>query len=315
MNDVFRLRKYYRNLPLVGLLFFVGMLVVSVYLAASEGNKVAAVVFAGFWGFWVGLAVWMLLAYCWGSLCIRNGTLIHQGAVRTTSVDLSELVDLQWRTPGTIVLRSQSEKIKVYLDHFEPEQRQRLIRLLHLSVPRSIQRDWDRFCYEVAMPLLRCSVEHPLREDERLFARWHIDRIFIPVILLVAAIGGGFAWHLQAARWLFVPVPFVVLWLFLRALIPAKGLLLLSREKLDNRFFLGLVIWGAVGIIGVYVFDIFQRHLPYPSWWAWLGILLWLFVLPVQVHRADRRRRQSERGQIELAVQQWERQEAGATQR
>jgi hypothetical protein len=167
----------------------------------------------------------------------------------------------------------------------------------------------------VATPLLRRSVEHPLREDESLFTRLHIDRIFIPLIPLVAAIGGGFAWHLQEARWLLVPVPFAVLWLFLRALIPAKGHLLLSRGRLDNRFFLGLVIWGAVGIIGVYAFDTFQRHLPYPSWWAWLGMLLWLFVLPVQVHRADRRRRQSERRQIELAVQEWERQEAGTTPR
>jgi hypothetical protein len=303
MNDVFRLRKYHRNLAVVGLLLFVGLAGAFAYLGASEGNAFVAVGIGCFWGCWAGLAVWTLLAYCRESLCFRDSTVIHQGVFRTTSIKLRDLVDLQWRTPGTIVLRSKSEKIKVHLDKFEAEQRQRLIRRLQLSVPRSLQRDWDQFCYEVAIPLLRRSVEHPLREDEFLLTRWRIDRVFIPSIILVAAIGTGIAWHFQAARWLLMPAPFVALWLFLRMVIPAKGRRYLDRGRLDNRFFLGLAIWGAVGIIAGYLFDVFQHHLPYPSWWALLGVLLWF-------HRAEQRKRQNERSRIELAVQEWEQYQA-----
>ena len=310
MNNVFLWRKKQRNTAIVCLALSLGMMVVSVFLAMNESRIPLAIVFGVFWGFWVGVGVWMLFAYWRESLCIRDGIVIKRGVLRTKSVVLSQLVGLAWRIPGTIVLCSERQKINVYFANFEPEERQRLIRLLRHSTPCSIQQGWDRFCYLVAIPLLRRSGEHSLREDEFLFTRWRIDRIFISLIPLAAAIGVGFAWYLQEARCLLAPVPLAIPWLCIRAATPAQGIVLLNRNKLDNRFFFGMLMWSVAGVIGAGLLDTFKHHLSCPSWWMWSWTLFWFCVLLVLSHRADKRKWQSQRKEIELAVQEWELHEA-----
>ena len=308
MNEVFHLQKSYRNLAIVGLLFFVVMMVVGVYLALSEANILLAVVFGGFWGCWAGLSVWILLAYYRESLCIQDGIVVQKGLFRTKSIHLSELNDVRWRTRGAIILRSRSGRITIYLGNFEPEQIQRLIRLLHLSVPNATQWGWDRFCYAVAMPLLwRLGYN---RLQQHVLIRWHIDRIFIPVIPLVAALGLGISWYSHQTVWLIMPIPFLIVWAAVRAGIPAKGITMSNRGRLDRRFLLGLVIWGAVGIAGAILFDSYKHYLLHRSWWGWVGVLVWFAVLSLHGHRAEQRMWHGEQENVELAVQDWERYEA-----
>lgn len=306
MNDVFRLQKSYRNTAIVGLLFFVGMMAIPVYFAVSEGNVLLGFVFGGFWSFWIGLSAWMLLAYYVESLTIREGTILQRGVLVTTSMKLSELVDVQWRRPGVVVLRSYSGKVRIHLDNFTPEQRKKIIRWLHASTPRSIQQGWDRFCYTVAIPLRQRLEDYPLQGH--ILIRWHIDRIFIAAIPLIILVEAAVAWCLHSIACIFiVPIPFLLIWLAVRAGIPTKGIAVSERRRLDKRFLLGLAIWGAVGIGATILFETTEHRLPYPTWWGWAAVMLWFAGLLLHAHRAEQRMWHSERENIERAVEEWER--------
>lgn len=251
MNDVFHLRKYYRNLAIGCLLFFAGMMAMSIGAFVRDGETLAAVVLGGLWGFFVGLSVWTLLAYYRESLRIQDRTVTHKGIFRTKSIRLPQIVDLRWRVPRAIVLRSGDAKISVELHNFEPAEQRRLIHLLRRSVPRSVQRDWDRFCYKAAIPLVQRCGERPLGEGAVLLTRHH--------------------------------------------------------------FLVGLAIWGAAGIAGIYAFDALQHHLPYPAWFGWVAMCLWIGGLLFHVHRTEQRTRRGEEARIAIAVQQWEQHEAEGT--
>lgn len=311
MNEVFRLQKSHRNLAIVGLFFFSGMMAMSVYLAATEGNVLLGIVFGGFWSFWIGLSVWLLLAYYRESLTIQDGTVVQRGVLHTKSMKLSELVDVQWKSVRAVVLRSRSGKATIHLDNFTPEQRLEIIRWLHGATPLSIQRGWDRFCYVIAMPLLQRLENYPIQGHGLI--RWHIDRIFILMIPLVIGTETAAAWYLRNLSYLFiVPVPFLLLWLVLRAGIPAKGTVMPERKRLDKRFLLELAIWGAVGIVGAMLFDSYRHDLPYPLLWVLVGVLLWFAVLLIRAYWAEQRMWHGEQNSIKCAVEEWERY-AGAT--
>jgi hypothetical protein len=205
MNEIFRVKKATRNLGISSLLFFGGAMVVSICVCLSEAKTLGAAIlgiafFGGILGLFVGLSVWLLLTYLRESLCIHDETMVQKGVLRTKSMSLSELVGLQWRIPKAIILRSESQKIKVDLDNFESAQQLRLIRFFHRSAAPSIQKDWDRFCYKVATPLLANSHERPLQEDEILVTRRRYDWLFLPTIVLTAIAGIGFAWYLRELR-------------------------------------------------------------------------------------------------------------------
>ena len=143
----------------------------------------------------------------------------------TRAIDLSELVDVQWRVnPPSIVLRSTSAKIKVYLNNFEPEQGRFLIRLFHRSVPDSLQSGWSLFCYKVALPQHEHAAERPLGEDEVLIARRRWDWFFLPWLLLAIAVAPVLAWQLHDPRSLLFPLAVAGLWLLMRMSTPAKGM-------------------------------------------------------------------------------------------
>jgi hypothetical protein len=305
MNEHFRIRESYRNIAIAGLLLSVGMLAVSVYGAVKEDNASLWVVAVG-WGPFVGLAVWILLAYWRESLQLDERTLVQHGIRRVRLVDWCDLLELQWR-PGTIVLRSASEKITVHLDNFQPEQQIRLIRLLRRCVAVSIQRDWDLFCYEVAVPLLERAVDRPLGEDEVLRTRWHYDRLFLPFIVFVAAMGVMLAGFLQEVRWLFAAVPFAGLWLLLRTSIPPEGRAV-KRSLPNRRPLVELAVMSTAVIVVAYVFSAFSHRLPYPYLWACLGTLLWLAIVLVWTYRLEYRERTGQRERIAIAVEQWQQQ-------
>ena len=142
--------------------------------------------------------------------------------------------------------------------------------------------------------------------------RWHFDRLFLPIIPLATALGIWFAWFLEQGRWLLVPVPFALIWLLIRATVPAKGLVVRKQSGSDLRLALEVATWAAVGIGVVGLLQDFGRALPWPSLWPFLWILLWMCGLVVSVHRADQRRWQRLAGEIDLAVQEWEQHEGAS---
>jgi hypothetical protein len=123
MNEILYLRPSYRNLGIVGLLFFLGMMIMSVALSASGGRIVAACVFTAFGGFWVEMSVWILLTYWRGWLRIGQGPMTEKGVIRTKAMSISEIVRLRWRLSRAIVLRSSSTRIGLDANPFSTRNR------------------------------------------------------------------------------------------------------------------------------------------------------------------------------------------------
>jgi hypothetical protein len=317
LTDTYHLQKSYRNTAIGCLLFFLAMMVLGVCLAASEANILAAVMFGGFWGFWVGLSVRMLLAYYRESLGIRDGTVIHQGILRTKSLTLEEILDVRWKRRGVVVLRSKPATISIYLNNFTREQQKQLIRWLRFSIPCSVQQGWDRFFCQFAMRLW--FVERPLREDQLVRTRRRCNRFFISFILVVAVIGVGFAWYIQEGRWLLIPAPFVVFWLFVRAMLPKTEYVsqwkssqgTSNRQRLGFAFARRLGIWFVVTAVAVWLIDVFKGHIPRSDLWQWLVASLYFGVLVVEACRLEQRQWHVERESAALAAQEWEQTEKG----
>ena len=317
MNETFHRRPYYRNLGIICLIFFVGMIVLSVFCVFSERSQdvriYAVCLFVAFWGFWATVSVWVLLAYWRESLGISDGRVTQNGVIRTRAIAFAELVDVQWRvTPagGSIVLRSTSAKIKVYLNNFEPEQGQFLINLFHRSVPHSLQRGWRLFCYKVALPQHEHAAERPLGEDEVLITRRRWDWFFLPWLLLAIAVAPVLGWQLHDLRILLFPLAVAGLWLLMRMSTPAKGMRTPRSSSSQHRVACAILGWGASGIGGVFLFNAFQVHLPHPQLLAAMGMVAWFCILLVFVYREDRNKRRDDQAKAELAAEEWERQEA-----
>ena len=111
-NDrIFRPRKFYRNTLIVCLIFFLVIMFFSVGVGCSarpDRKWIAVCFFGGFWGFWIVLSAFYLLAYYRESLLVQEKRIVQKGLFRTRSLDLAELTDAHWREypqGGSIVLR------------------------------------------------------------------------------------------------------------------------------------------------------------------------------------------------------------------
>ena len=119
----------------------------SSYVALSNGSILGSLALGGFWAFWVALSVMLLLSYYRDSLLLDDGKIVQIGILRRREIALADIISVRWRivpVGGSVVLRSSADKIKVTFDNFELEPRRWLIRLLRLSLPQSIQQDWER---------------------------------------------------------------------------------------------------------------------------------------------------------------------------
>lgn len=312
-NRVFHLRKGCRNTGLLGLPFFLGMMAMSIYLGLSDGKILAATILGCFWAFWVVLSLSILLAYYRKALRIEGATLAYKGVFRTETMTLSQLVQLRWKRRGVAVLKSRLEKIRIELGDFDPENQRELIRWLRLSVPTSLQQGWDRFCYHFALRLCGHVNVRPFTREELAVARRRCDRFFIPFNVLVACIGGWFAWYLGMIRWLFIPVPFVAMWLVVRVMRPRKECVseLRSRQQqVHNRFAKQFacrsLIWMALVIVGVVLGSMFCA-LPFVPLWQWCGTLLLFSIVLWEAYRTEQRQWSAEQENVEWAVREWER--------
>ena len=294
---VFRLRKYYRNLGIVSLTFFVGMWAMSLIVVLREEKFLAAFTIGGIWFFFIGLSLWMLLAYRRESLTIRDDTIIQKGVLRTKCLGVEDVLGMWWQSTRSVVLRSKTQKIKIYLDNFTRDERQQLIEYLRLAVPPSLQQGWDRFCYQLGSSVVDWTPDQPLQEGYMVRTRKHIDLLCLPAILFALAAGIGFALYLEQPRWLATPVAVVLLWLVLRMFIPAKGLVMREQTDFDKRFTWGLLIWAALGIGVAFLL---------PVIWAFVWMFLWISVLLYHAQRADRHKWQRLEDDIQQAVDRWD---------
>ena len=104
MTETFRLRRFYRNLGLVGLvlsaamiLFFLGWLLWGA--DAGPWDPADEILVPGVLVVSPLVFAWMLLAYVRGSLTIADGCVVKMGAIRTVEIRLVELVELRGGRP------------------------------------------------------------------------------------------------------------------------------------------------------------------------------------------------------------------------
>jgi hypothetical protein len=309
MDKTLRLRNSYGAVGIVSLFFFAGMMGFS-FVAFFRDNMPGAVCFSGFWGAWIVVSVWLLAAYYRESVSVDECRIVQQGILRRREMAFADVANARWRTMprgGAVVLRSLTGKIKVCFDNFGLEERRWLIRHLRLSLPQSVQQDWDRFCVRNALPLAKHDADAPLQPGEVLLTKRRWDRFFLVLTATTAVVSAVCARVLEYPPALVLPVICLLMWLMIRFYTPAKGM----RDKRlsanpEKGYFLFLLIWGPVGVTAV-------MPLSYGQFDLAIGVLvLWFTVLVNQSYRLDRRREAAKDAVAPEAVLEWDRLEGQA---
>ena len=229
MERVFRYRVGIRNTGWACLIGFIAMAIISVFGALdapADRRWIAFIVFEGFSFCWIGMAIWMLMAFYKESLHLLTDRIVRQGVTNFRSIEFKNVTDLKWRmwpVGGSVVLKSDDRRMAFDLQNFEAADRVTLIRSLRAAVPAAIQRGWPEFCERWAVSLLDLDENRPLREGEVRITRARFDAYFLPAIGVAAMLGPFVAWNLTEGRFLFLPIPLILIWLPLRMMLPRQG--------------------------------------------------------------------------------------------
>ncbi|QDT43708.1 hypothetical protein Pan241w_38100 [Gimesia alba] len=316
VSRTFRPRKHYRNQGIGFLLFFVTVGIASVYamwVDTPPDRRMYLMVFVGlFWSFWAGGSLWMLLAYKYESLTIREETVIQQGVLFSKELDLSRIKQVRWKLiqGGGITLLSLTDKMKIYLDNFEREERLWLIHYFQHRLSESVQEGWELFCHRIAVPLQEYNpdvVQTPA-PDEVLLTRKRWDWYLIPTILIFTVGATLATWKFQLPNLLVGPVIPLVLWLMLRYSTPKRGMV--SKRISSQTYLKSMLIfeawWLSVGLIGYGLFQLIVLPAPwnlvagYSLAGAWFLGLLW------KAHRVDCLKNKQDQTDVKLSLQKWE---------
>lgn len=298
MQRTFRVRPYYRDASIAGLVFFGGMSTACIVLAFSEGPLFGFLLMASFWLSMGLLSAYLLRSYYVYQLKLDELQLEEITPLRTRTVVSGPPATIQWKVVpqgGAAVVTTWPISIRVNLEHFEREDRVRLIHCLRHLVQASQQSGWPEFCQRWALPLVE-----PPRDDSEivLLKRAHIDRLFawmlLPSMAITAALIHFGGWE----HWpsLFALVPF---WIVMRFLIPAGGARSQTWQTLPG------AKWWLVSFVGL-LSGSFARPLS-----PWLAVTIWglstiAFVqFLCRVRAEDRRRREHWEKHEDTADARW----------
>ncbi len=326
MARAFHLRKSYRNEGVVCLVFFLLIGVVSSgawLMIAPPGRRMIAlcpaVFFALFWGFWVCLSCWILLAYRLGQLRVGNRQVIQKGVIGRKEIDLASIAVVRWRifqTGGSISLRTLTKRLTIHLDKFERDERLWLIRYFHNKLPEAVEENWSLFCSKVAISLRDQVVQHNGCHDpgKVVLTRRRWDWYLVPVILLSAIYGVVACWQFQHPRMLMAPLMPTLFWLYLRCSTPRKGLAgkRISAVPGQASFLIFCLWWGAVAVAGLVVFTIWRPPMPHAAILGSIAMAFWVAVFLWRGHQLDGERVKRDQANAIVAVQQWDEGETGA---
>ncbi len=234
MTETFRLRRFFRNLGIVGLAFFgcLLLLVVCCFVwrpVQGPDDRLVMSFMTGIFAANAALFAWPLLAFARGSLSISEASVVKSGIIRAAKIDLAELTEVCWDVQfgGTIRLRSLRARLDVYLPSYEPEAWARIIELLRWWAPVTFQHGWDAFCCNIALPQRELNEGRPLRDHERLLTRRGMTTTVVFVILFLTAAFAARGWWLGEASYLrIVPMILVIssIWLpFVWFVVPVTG--------------------------------------------------------------------------------------------
>ena len=152
MDVPFRLKRSLRNLGIFATPMFLAWTALTVWMAFHDPDVAHPYAYASMASiplFMAGLGVWILLAYYREELWIRDNRVTARGVMSEKDFDLRDVNSARWRGSGhSVVLRTNSDKLTIYLTNYEAEDRERIVRLLHVSLPREVQTDWNLFVYK-----------------------------------------------------------------------------------------------------------------------------------------------------------------------
>jgi hypothetical protein len=313
LDATFRLRRWYRNLGLAGVIGYAAWAVLGAFVVATDSKIVhpvaAAALMVGVPLFMTGVSVWVLLAYRLEMLTIRGTRIISRGVIRCREIDLTQVTAARWRPGGReggiIALRTELARIVIHLENYETEERAVIVQHLRSVLCPEVQAGWNLFAYKTALLEPR-SVRMKPGPREILFRRQRWDRYLLPS-LVVAALGGIVAWKIlgQAA---FLAAPFFPLaaWALMRATTPAEGRIakkLSSIIKSDtDRFLPFLLVWFFVAVAGVIAHGVFRPGQTDLDVFTIAGGAVWFAVLLFEAGRTDRRQRRRDREAADLAA-------------
>lgn len=175
-----------------------------------------------------------------------------------------------------------------------------MIRLLRFALPASIQRNWDRFCLKIALPLSEVLADVPLKDGQFLFTRRWLDRTLLRLAFFSLLVGSVAAWGLHNFRFLTFPLVPLVIWP-MRLTIPRKGVRCEKAfVKPDWGPLAFLLIWGVMSAAAFML-------LPKTDFGAVCFIVFWLAGAPFYGHWLDRRRKSREEAMAPPAAEEWDR--------
>jgi hypothetical protein len=321
MERVIRPKEQSRNLAIGCLISFLLIGIASTFgmwfSALPERRFLAAAFMVVFWGFWVLLSCWVLLAYWREELRIKDGRITQRSVIGLKEIDLRSLTAVRWRIMpqgGSLVLTTATKKLKICLDNFEPEERIWLTRYIRNGVSTDLQDGWALFCHKIAVPLRdkrKPSHADPGTGNVRI-TRKKWDWYFVPAVVLFAVLGVVQYWYLEQPRMLAQPVAVVGLWLLVRFMTPREGLV---AERITSRpetvgYLIFMAWWLAAVVIGIVLFEIWSPPMPAAAIIGGTALILWYAILFWRCYQFDRVRRKRDEEVAIASIRKWDEGEA-----
>ncbi len=313
MNATFRLRRYYRNMAVGGVIVFLAWGVFGVFIALTAPDIKNRLAVAAFMGgvplFMEGLSLWVLMAYWREELTIRGESVTKRGVVWWKEIGLREVTEARWRTRpvgGGLLLRSEAARLSIEFNNYEDEESDRIVRHLRSVLRPEVQTDWNLFVYKIASRGSRSAPRKP-DPDEVLLRRDRWNRYFAPAFV-VFCLAGFVGWRITGEKRLLIAPPLLPLtgWALMRAATPAKGMVVQKLSSSANpefaHFFRFVLLWGLVGVAGVMAHDGFRRRLTHPDAALIVGGIFWAGILCFEAGLHDRRRSRRTREAADLAA-------------
>lgn len=120
---------------------------------------VIPVLFFGlFWGSWTLLGAWLMVAYWRTRLLVSSDGVGLVGVTRTKMILLDKVTEARWRRwpkGGSLVLRDSQTRLVITFEDYPRVYRAELLAAFRDSIPKDVQRDWDRFPLEFHDPKRR----------------------------------------------------------------------------------------------------------------------------------------------------------------
>jgi hypothetical protein len=229
MNETLTVSRWYRNFVSAYCLAFCGLLSFLLWLRLAAAGALGAQFLLAFT---IGYALIVALLgihllFCWRhQLQIDNVRTASRGLWGLSEICLTDVTDVAWQAdgPGVVVLRTNFDKLKILFVRYPPDESLRIIQYLRGAVPKSTQRDWDRFCLRVALPLRNPGTD--TQRLEVLFSRAQFDRLLASIALAAFAYCAGQWWLVGlAGNWQETAVPLALIglfWISVRWLVPVR---------------------------------------------------------------------------------------------